>query len=243
MRVVTYNIHRSRGLDWKVRPERIVQVLKEIKPDIIALQEVVADQIDYLAGQLGFAFVFGSNDKLRGHDYGNLTFSRYPIQRTENYDVSFRAREKRGCLRTDLEVPGTGVVHLFHVHLGTSYFERRHQAIRLVSREVIHNPELTGPRLLLGDFNEWTRGLVTRLLSANLQGAHIQEHMRRKKTYPGVLPFLHLDNVYFDPALHLKSLSLHRTPRALIASDHLPLVAEFEPGGARRNDGGNGMQF
>ena len=226
MKVVTYNIHRARGMDWKVRPERIVQVLKEIQPDIIALQEVVADQIEYLAKELGLAFVFGSNDTLRGHDYGNLTLSRYPVQRSENYDVSFKAREKRGCLRTDLTVNG-GVLHLFHVHLGTSYFERRHQAIRLVSREVIHNPELTGPRLLLGDFNEWTRGLVTRLLCANLQTGNLHEHVRRKNTYPGMLPFLHLDQIYFDPVLQLKSLTLHRTPRSLIASDHLPLVAEF----------------
>lgn len=236
MRVVTYNIHRARGMDWKVRPERIVQVLREIDPDVIALQEVVADQVGYLAGQLGLEYVFGINDKLRGHDYGNLTFSRYPIRRTRNYDVSFRSREKRGCLRTDLEVPGAGLLHLFHVHLGTSFFERRHQAIRLVSREVIHNPELTGPRLLLGDFNEWTRGLVTRLLSANLEGANIQEHIRRKKTYPGVMPFLHLDNVYYDPVLRLRSVRLHRTPRSLIASDHLPLVAEFEP------ESGNGLK-
>ena len=226
MKVVTYNIHRARGMDWKVRPERIVQVLKEIQPDIIGLQEVVADQIDYLAKELGLAFVFGNNDTLRGHDYGNLTLSRYPIQGSQNYDVSFKAREKRGCLRTDLTVNG-GVLHLFHVHLGTSYFERRHQAIRLVSREVIHNPELTGPRLLLGDFNEWTRGLVTRLLSADLHTGNLHEHVRHKKTYPGMLPFLHLDQIYFDPVLQLKSLSLHRTPRSLIASDHLPLVAEF----------------
>jgi endonuclease/exonuclease/phosphatase family metal-dependent hydrolase len=227
MRVVTYNIHRSRGMDWKVRPERIVQVLKEIQPDIIALQEVVADQIQYLAKELGLAFVFGSNDTLRGHEYGNLTLSRYPIQRSENYDLSFRTREKRGCLRTDLDVPDLGLVHLFHVHLGTSFFERRHQAIRLVSREVLHNPELTGPRLLLGDFNEWTRGLVTRLLCANLETGNLHEHIRRKKTYPGMLPFLHLDQIYFDPVLRLKLLSLHRTPRSLVASDHLPLVAEF----------------
>ncbi len=227
MKVVTYNIHRARGMDWKVRPERIVQVLKEIQPDIVALQEVVADQIDYLTRELDLAFVFGKNDLLRGHDYGNLTLTRYPIQHSENYDVSFRAREKRGCLRTDLSVPGAPLLHVFHVHLGTSYFERRHQAVRLVSREVIHNPELTGPRLLLGDFNEWTRGLVTRLLSASLESGNLHEHIRRKNTYPGVLPFLHLDQIYFDPALGLKSLSLHRTPRSLIASDHLPLVAEF----------------
>ncbi len=44
----------------------------------------------------------------------------------------------------------------------------------------------------------------------------------------GVLPFLHLDHVYYDDALELKRLTLHRSRTALIASDHLPLVADFQ---------------
>jgi endonuclease/exonuclease/phosphatase family metal-dependent hydrolase len=40
-RITTYNIHKCRGLDRRVRPRRIVEVLKETESDIIALQEVV----------------------------------------------------------------------------------------------------------------------------------------------------------------------------------------------------------
>lgn len=40
LRVVTYNIHKCRGLDGRVRPERIAGVLGELNADIIALQEV-----------------------------------------------------------------------------------------------------------------------------------------------------------------------------------------------------------
>ena len=40
-RVVTYNVHKCRGLDRRVRPARIAEVLREINADIIALQEVV----------------------------------------------------------------------------------------------------------------------------------------------------------------------------------------------------------
>ncbi len=40
-RVVTYNVHKCRGLDRRVRPARIVDVLREVNADIIALQEVV----------------------------------------------------------------------------------------------------------------------------------------------------------------------------------------------------------
>ena len=42
------------------------------------------------------------------------------------------------------------------------------------------------------------------------------------------MPVLHLDHIYYDGPLELKALRLHRTRKALVASDHLPLVAEFE---------------
>jgi endonuclease/exonuclease/phosphatase family metal-dependent hydrolase len=42
------------------------------------------------------------------------------------------------------------------------------------------------------------------------------------------LPLFHLDHIYFDSALNLKGLALHRSRTALIASDHLPLFADFE---------------
>src|SRR5438270_1910 len=83
------------------------------------------------------------------------------------------------------------------------------------------------PRLVLGDFNEWVRGLVTRLLSADFNTIDVRTIARHGRTYPGVLPLLHLDHVYFDQGLELKEFHLHRARPALVASDHLPLVADF----------------
>jgi endonuclease/exonuclease/phosphatase family metal-dependent hydrolase len=53
------------------------------------------------------------------------------------------------------------------------------------------------------------------------------QHTNRTRSYPGVLPFLHLDHIYFDPELRLQRFTLHRSRRSLIASDHLPLIADF----------------
>jgi endonuclease/exonuclease/phosphatase family metal-dependent hydrolase len=52
--------------------------------------------------------------------------------------------------------------------------------------------------------------------------------LRYPRTYPGIFPVLHLDHFYYDKHLHLVSFRVHRSRRALIASDHLPLVATFE---------------
>ena len=88
---------------------------------------------------------------------------------------------------------------------------------------------------MLGDFNEWTTGLATRLLRSHLVSADVRSHLQRSRTYPGILPFLHLDHIYSDPDLHLERRAVHRTRRALVTSDHLPLVGEFVRRGEKEN--------
>ena len=235
-RIVTYNVHKCRGLDRRVRPARIVSVLRETEADLIALQEVLSiegaqrerDQARFIAEELGMHFYMGENRRLDGGAYGNTILSRAPLLNVHNYDITWRSREARGCLRADAQVgPESALIHIFNVHLGTAFFERRHQARHLVASSILTNPELCGARLVLGDFNEWTHGLASQLLGAHLESADIHHHLRRARTYPGALPFLHLDHIYYDRALELLRLTLHRSRTALIASDHLPLVADF----------------
>lgn len=233
IRIVTYNIHKCRGLDGRVRPIRIVEVLREIDADVIALQEVLSvpgkpeeDQARFIATELGFSFCLGENRRLHGRAYGNLLLSRFPMRGSENHDITTKKREQRGCLRTDIDLTET-TLHVFNVHLGTSFLERRQQARKLVGPEILHNPELHGPRIVLGDFNDWTHGLASQLLCAHFKSANIQTQLPRFPTYPGLLPFLHLDHMYFDSALKIECLRLYKSRTALIASDHLPLIADF----------------
>ena len=239
LRVVTYNIHRGRGLDGRVKPGRIVEVLKEIDADVIALQEVVCgagsaspegDQGRFIAEELGLHFQLGENRKLKGAAYGNVALSRFPLRVVTNHDLSVEGYERRGALHTDVLLSEADVVHVFNVHLGTAFLERRHQARRLSGRStgVLHNEELKGPKIVLGDFNEWTPGLATRLLGSHLKSVDIRKHIGRAKTYPAFMPVMHLDHIYYDGPLELRGLRLHRTRKAIVASDHLPLVADFE---------------
>ncbi|HKP13323.1 MAG TPA: endonuclease/exonuclease/phosphatase family protein [Blastocatellia bacterium] len=236
LRVVTYNVHKCRGMDRRVRPQRIVEVLREIDADVIALQEVLSvpggrpedDQAHFIAEQLKLSHTVGGTRQLRGGIYGNVVLSRWPITATQNYDISVRGREQRGCLRADVEAIGGSPLHVFNVHLGTAYLERRHQGRRLIDEAILNNGELSGPRLMLGDFNEWTRGLASRLLASHLVSADVRLHLPRARTYPGVLPLLHLDHIYYEDALQLEAMTLYRTRLSLMASDHLPLVADFQ---------------
>lgn len=236
-RIVTYNVHKCRGLDRRVRPERIVSVLRETEADVIALQEVLSiegaqrerEQARFFGEELGMYYYVGENRRLDGGAYGNVILSRLPLDHVENYEITWRGREPRGCLRADAHFPNLAApIHIFNVHLGTAFFERRHQARELVGERILSNAELEGARIVLGDFNEWTHGLASQLLSAHLESADIHHHLRRARTYPGPLPLLHLDHIYYDRALALKRLTLHKSRTALVASDHLPLVADFD---------------
>lgn len=238
LRVVTYNIHRGRGLDGRLKPARIADVLREIDADVIALQEVVCgadagregDQGRFLAEELGLHYELGENRKLRGAAYGNVALSRFPLKVVSNHDLSVEGYERRGALHTDVCLTETDILHVFNVHLGTAFLERRHQARRLSERQtgLLHNHELRGPKIVLGDFNEWTQGLATQMLGSHLKSVDIRKYLGRSKTYPAFMPVLHLDHIYYDGPLELVALRLHRTRKAVVASDHLPLVAEFE---------------
>jgi endonuclease/exonuclease/phosphatase family metal-dependent hydrolase len=234
-RIVTYNVHKCVGVDRRLHPARIVSVLKEINADIIALQEVLCiqgrnseeDQAHFIAHELGFNYCMGHNRALKGGKFGNLVLSRFPLLGSENHDISVAGREERGCLRVDVDLGKKSLLHVYNVHLGTSFLERRRQARKLISESILSDINIPGPRIMLGDFNEWTRGLVTRLLNEHFRTGDIRLRLKRSRTYPGILPFIHLDHIYFDERLELEHAVLYRTRKAVLASDHLPIFADF----------------
>jgi endonuclease/exonuclease/phosphatase family metal-dependent hydrolase len=236
IRLCTYNVHKCRGWDGRVSPERIARVLAPLDADCIALQEVLdgspvgrTNQPQAIADELnsGYKVVFGRTRDLRGAHYGNATLTKFPVESSETYNLSWRKREPRGCLRTDLRLKSGAILHLFNVHLGTSYAERRAQGPLLLGDGLLNDAAHTGPRVILGDFNEWTRGLTSELMSSQFRRIHPREHQRRRGSFPGPIPVLDLDHIYYDDGLEVVSFRLIRTKLALIASDHLPLVAEF----------------
>lgn len=233
-RIVTYNIHKCKGLDFRASPQRIADVLREIEADIIALQEVVshenqtlqANQAKFIAESLDYDYRIGENRKHLGGIYGNVVLSRFPITEDKNFDITIGKYEPRGCQHVDVEIEKGSFLHVYNIHMGTSFLERRKQVKRLLDDEILSRAH-RAPRILLGDFNEYTNGLASKLLKAHFRSADLREHLKIKRTYPGIFPFLHLDHIYYDHHLKIEHAFVHRSRLALVASDHLPLVADF----------------
>jgi endonuclease/exonuclease/phosphatase family metal-dependent hydrolase len=234
LRVATYNVHKCRGMDRKTSPGRIARILQGLDADVIGVQEILdvrngpaeLDQVRQLADSLpGYAWCVGENRTLHGGAYGNMTLSRLPIESFHNYDLSHLRREPRGCLRADVKLDALTTVHAFNLHLGTSFFERRHQGRALL--DLLEDGVWSQPRVIFGDFNEWTRGLATRNMSRAFNTFEPRIMLKKASSYPGFLPILHLDHFYYDASLHLERIHLVKSNEARLASDHLPLVADF----------------
>ncbi len=236
VRIATYNIHKCVGMDRKYAPERIVDVLREIDADVVALQEVLCHtgltkrdhQAEFIAEALGMEYRLGENRKIEGGEYGNAILSRLPIGKHHNHDITVSKYEPRGCLHAEIKIGDRDPLQFINIHMGTSFFERRQQVHKILAEHVLHHPELAGRRIVAGDFNEWINGVTTKLFRSNFESIDPKLHLGTTRTFPSYLPLVHLDHVYFDRAFRLTDAFLHKSRTATVASDHLPIVAEFE---------------
>ena len=72
----------------------------------------------------GFNYCMGHNRELRRR-LRQPRAQPLPAARSENHDISVAGREERGCLRVDVDLGKESRLHVYNVHLGTSFIERR----------------------------------------------------------------------------------------------------------------------
>jgi len=244
IRVLSYNMHRAIGVDRLFRPERIAKVINHHQADIVLLQEVDVGvprsrNLD-LAKEMAEAadypyYATGLNVKLFKGKYGNATLSKHPIVRSRNINITVGRRKARGCLHSTIEINNSTdffqKLEVFNLHLGLSSQERVRQVGILIHSKEFSSLAPETPCLVGGDLNDWRTLLApifTDILNFKCATNHSGGYHNPYLTYPSFSPTGGLDKIFYRGPLKLIRRKRCWMGITRLASDHLPVIAEFE---------------
>ncbi len=172
MRVVTWNLWWRFG-PWEARQGAIAEVLANIQPDIVCLQEVWSeengrDQVVDLATSLGLHHARTPERFRQGISFGNGILSRWPVvDSTVHRLPPAEGPGHRQALVVRLDAPvGTISVICTHLDHRFDYSNRRQEQVRALMDIVAehHDPEAF-PVILAGDLNAIPTSDEIRLLT------------------------------------------------------------------------------
>jgi endonuclease/exonuclease/phosphatase family metal-dependent hydrolase len=162
VRIVTLNVWNLKS-DWEARMQAAAVGLKALRPDVVALQEVVespeiGNQAALLAakleGDLAYNTIFDSvDDKSPGGKIGNAIISRYPIRRKESTLLPGPSDDPRRALLAEIEVPA-GVLPFVSCHLSWEMWHAPRREAQVVALdEFVRSHPASLPPVICGDFN------------------------------------------------------------------------------------------
>ena len=226
MKVASYNIHKCRGVDGVTRPDRIIGVIRELRADVIALQEVdrrfgrrggLLDP-SAIECEIGMQLLVQSDVSHRHGWHGNALLVRGEPISYRRSRLKLPGGEPRGAIVAELDL-GEGEFRVIAAHLGLLRLSRVDQ-VRALLTAFRDLPPM--PSILLGDLNEWRR----RGRSA-LRGLETTFGVSPSiLSFPSRRPIFALDRILGWPEGLITDLAVHDTPLARRSSDHLPLTAE-----------------
>jgi endonuclease/exonuclease/phosphatase family metal-dependent hydrolase len=232
LRLTTYNVHACRGGDGLLRPERILEVIRRVDAQVVALQELDgADSAEYLAQQLQMELFFvAARPRHRGEgSYGNAVLTRLPalLIRAASLPRLYDTSEARAAQWVRVATP-FGPLDVLNTHLGLLRAETTLQADALLGPEWLSAPEISPYAVLCGDFNARPSSLVYRRICSRLVDAQVFMP-RPQPTFPAIFPFVRIDHVFLCKILAATSVRVPSDVRARLASDHRPLCVDVAP--------------
>ena len=228
IKVASYNIRKGIGTDRRRRPDRILDVLREIDADIVCLQE--ADrrfgaraqviQHHLLEDSPWRAVPFGTKAASMGW-HGNAILVRREAEIMDRAQIHLPALEPRGAVMADIRLHDE-MVRVVGMHLDLSGLWRRRQAHAIMTHVAVASDHY--PTVLMGDLNEWsaTTGAMRDFRRAyRVADTGPSFHARR--------PVARLDKIMVSPEWRIMTCGVHDSATARTASDHLPIWAMVGP--------------
>lgn len=221
LRLASYNVRKTRGLDQRYDPHRIITVINRLDADVVALQEVdhrlggrptaLARKLIETETDFVIAPVARTDQSIGWH--GNAVLVRKGLELLGVDHFEMPGFEPRGAVRVDIaaKVPITIVA----THLGLMRRHRRRQ-LSSIARQV----EGAEHPVILGDFNEWS-------MLRGLEPLHSRFRVHAPgRSFHAARPVAALDRIALtEPAL-LHGAGVDDSPMARLASDHLPIWAD-----------------
>ena len=244
--VASYNMRKAIGTDRRRRPDRVLDVLREIDADVVALQEadkrfggrgsavpheLIDDHGVYKPVHLGIRHR-RRLEKARIHAekllkvntrnigwHGNAVLVKRHIGVIDVAAIDLPTLEPRGAVLAELLI-GDQPLRVVGMHLDLSGLWRRRQ-MRAILDAIAERPQKM-PTVLMGDTNEWReaagclKDLGPDYLVAPTGPSFHARH-----------PVAQLDRIIVDRSLKIDAAGVHMSAAARRASDHLPIWARL----------------
>jgi len=227
LRVMAYNIHHGEGMDEVLDLERIAALIREVDPDLVALQEVDSvvtrtkgvDQASELARLTGMDSRFGRFMAYQGGAYGMAVLSRLPLRSSNNYRLP-DGDEPRTALAVEVELPGSKKRFRFiGIHFYRTEEERLAQAQRM-EEYLASEEEMT--TFLAGDFNSQPGTAVLQHLESSWT---VVDKGHDHFTFPSYGPEREIDFFMYRAQGEVEIIH-QEILNEPVMSDHQPLVMD-----------------
>jgi endonuclease/exonuclease/phosphatase family metal-dependent hydrolase len=258
-RVMSFNIRYGTAKDgedrWENRQGMLLDAIRAYDPDLLGMQEVLAEQADSLKERLAeYGFVgAGRDDGKRKGEFSPIMFkhSRFDLLASGQWWLS-ETPEKVGSRGWDAALPrivtwarlkdrGRGITFLvFNTHWDHQGNTARVESAKLM-RRLIDEKRGADPVIVTGDFNSTEDTQQYRTLTAGddagvrLTDAYREVHPDRKSdeasfhAFKGTREGMRIDWILHSPQWKTSGASIDHTQKdGHYPSDHFPVTAELE---------------
>ena len=232
IRVLCYNIHYGQGNDGEYDIERLAGVIRQQKPDLVALQEVDVGversgrihEARRLGELTSMAVRYGPTQHYQGGLYGNAVLSRWPILDVTIHPLPYTESTPdlvtypRGAIAVLVEGPDGKPLRFISTHFQHNVAQDRVAEATAING-LFARDEM--PTILAGDMNARPGSEPIEIL---LQQWTMAADEPPEPTAPSSNPRSRIDYIFYRPAAAFERIESSVVDEPL-ASDHCPVLA------------------
>ena len=234
LRVLCYNIHYGQGNDGEYNLQRLANVIKAAKPDLVALQEVDVGvkrsgrlhEVKMLGELTNLKSYFGPTQHYEGGLFGNAVLTNLPIESVLIQPLPHSEATPevttypRGAISVIVTLPGGERLNFISTHFQHNVEADRVEEARAINQLFAMDNMTT---ILAGDMNAEPGSEPIRILDEKWKNAI---DAGAAPSAPSANPRSRIDYV-FHRGEFLKMISSEVIAEPM-ASDHCPVLAVFE---------------